>query len=653
MNQYQRDHIATVVETLYGKNQGLAVMHIDPVIRDSWQRCVNSHGLDPFRMQEAQILSASELHTHREPLDEFCQFAHHGMTQLYQQIAPAGYVVLLANAEGVTLDYIGDKNAAVRLRRAGLFPGAQWTEAQAGTCAVGTALATGRALTVHQHDHFDATHIPLTCSAVPLFDSTGPLKAILDISALRSPQPKESQYLTLQIARMAAWQIEQAWFSHRHHHHWVLKLSLTSSFVDVSPDFMLAFDASGCLTGHNHRAQRMLEAEMGFVPGAPQATSPLIGLRFEQIFQQPFDRLPGYLSMDGRQPALIALLNSGRALCISVVAPPQRPRAPLHPSSTPLPEALAALNSGDATLQRQLQRAARLLDSAINLVVQGETGTGKEYFAKAFHQASERRAMPFVAVNCAAIPATLIESELFGAMPGSFSGASSKPKRGLIQEASGGTLFLDEIGDMPLEMQSRLLRVLAEHEVLPVGASRPIAVDIRVICASHYQLEQRVAAGHFRADLYYRLNGAQISLPPLRERSDLDVVIERMLSGTAVLAADARQRLLQHHWPGNLRELRNVLDYAQQMADQHHIGVYDLPDSFQHPRALLPQPPTVQRQRVAEDVASEIEAERLMQALTAAQWNRTAVARQMGISRMTLYRHMRRLGIRSPLLGEE
>ncbi|MBP2171470.1 transcriptional regulator of acetoin/glycerol metabolism [Erwinia toletana] len=647
MNQHQRTHIATVVESIYGKGGGMRVPEVDPLIRDSWQRCVDSHGLDPFRMQQAQILSAAELHAHREPLDEFRRFAWHGMTQLWQQVAPAGYMVLLTNAQGVTLDYIGDKNAAIRLRRAGLFAGAQWTEASAGTCAVGTALATGLPLTVHQQDHFDATHIPLTCSAVPLFDPDGPLKAVLDISALRSPQPKESQHLTLQIAQMAAWQIEQAWFNHHHHDHWVLKLSLTPSFVDVSPDFLLAFDANGRLTGHNHRAQRMLETEMGFARAELSAISALIGLRFEQIFQQSFDRLPGYLSASGQRPALIALLNSSRALCLSVVAPPQRASATLSSGDSSLPEPLAALNGGDASLQRQLQRAAKLLNSPINLVVQGETGSGKEYFAKAFHRASDRANAPFIAVNCAAIPATLIESELFGAMPGSFSGASSKPKRGLIQEASGGTLFLDEIGDMPLEMQSRLLRVLAEHEVLPVGASRPVAVDIRVICASHYQLEQRVAAGHFRADLYYRLNGAQITLPPLRQRSDLEVVIERMLAGKRELTAAARQRLLQHRWPGNLRELRNVLDYARQMAEQHHIALEDLPDSFQHP-GILPA-----EAESGHSPVSDSEAQRLMQLLAAAQWNRAAVARQMGISRMTLYRHMRRLGIRSPLIGEQ
>lgn len=640
MNQTQREHMAKVVDTVRRPPTTLPESYVDPLIRDSWQRCVDAYGLDPFRMQQTPILSARELHEHRAPLDEFIAIARQGMTQLYQQVAPAGYVVLLTDAEGVTIDHSGGEHAASRLRHAGLWAGAQWTETSAGTCAVGTALVTGLPLTVHQQDHFDATHIPLTCSAVPLFESSGVLQAVLDISALRSPQAKESQHLALQITRMAAQQIEHAWFRHRHRHHWLLQLSVAPTFVASSPDMLLAFDDSGLLVGHTDRARRLLEAGHPGQTRDLHTASSLIGQPFAHLFQQPFEHLPRYRG----DAAQLDLRHPGGTLFVDVCAPPSRRTAPLAAASHDLPAELAALNAGDAGLQRQLVRASRLLNSPINLVIQGETGSGKEYFARAFHRASERRAAPFIAVNCAAIPATLIESELFGALPGSYSGASSKPKRGLIQEADGGTLFLDEIGDMPLEMQSRLLRVLAEHEVLPVGASRPVAVDIRVLCASHYQLEQRVAAGQFRADLWYRLNGAQISLPPLRERSDLAQMIQRLLADKASLTPAAHQRLLQHTWPGNLRELRNVLDYAQQMADKFAIEPEDLPDSLQQaqPAGRLTAPPLNSQQ-------PNPEAQELIRLLAAAQWNRTRVARQLGISRMTLWRHMRRLGIRSPL----
>ena len=258
-----------------------------------------------------------------------------------------------------------------------------------------------------------------------------------------------------------------------------------------------------------------------------------------------------------------------------------------------IPAPLAALSGGDPVLDRQIERAARLLNSPVSLLITGETGSGKEFFAKAVHSASERRARPFVAVNCAAIPETLIESELFGHLPGSFSGAGPKGKRGLIQEADGGTLFLDEIGDMPRSLQARLLRVLAEREVLPIGATRPVAVNIRVIAATHADLEALVREGRFRDDLYYRLNGAHLPLPPLRERRDLGWMIDRLLQhdlprghSAPQLGAEARAWLLAHRWPGNLRELRNVLDYARSVAGPGPIELSDLPDGL---RAAAPR----------------------------------------------------------------
>ncbi len=298
-------------------------------------------------------------------------------------------------------------------------------------------------------------------------------------------------------------------------------------------------------------------------------------------------------------------------------------------------------------LARQLECAAKLVDSPTNLLVNGETGSGKEYFAKALHRASARRAGPFVAVNCAAIPETLIESELFGHLPNSFSGAGAKGKRGLIQEADGGTLFLDEIGDMPRELQSRLLRVLAEGEVLAIGASQPVSVDVRVVSATHRSLDELMRDGHFREDLYYRLNGARFTLPPLRERSDLDWLIQTMLEGAATLSPAARERLHAHRWPGNLRELANVLRYARAVCANGLIDVDDLPEGFGAPSmATQEAPPLIDDDFDLHHLPPE--GMLLMQYLRAASWNLSAVARQIGVSRMTLYRRMARYGIKSP-----
>ncbi|MGM9427301.1 sigma-54-dependent Fis family transcriptional regulator [Hydrogenophaga sp. MI9] len=621
-------HIATVMQVAAdGVGAQIAARH-EQVIRDSWLRCVQQHRLDPTRMQEAVILPQARLREHQDQMEALLQIARHGLESLYSKVAGLGYVVLLTDARGVTVDFLGDLVFEPSLRKAGLYLGADWSEQHAGTCGVGTCISTGQALTVHLDDHFDATHIPLTCTTAPVYDSAGQLSAVLDISQLSSQQPKESQHLALQLVKMYAHDIENAAFLHRHRHDWVLRLSQAPQFLDVQPDYLLALDANGRVVGHNRRAQLAL-----------QKGEPLLGMGFEQLFGLPFGQIGRFVMTQPSDQRAVMLAGGKQLLFLSAVPPPARPVASAPREERRVPAPLAALSAGDAALDRQVERVARLVNTPISLLITGETGSGKEYFAKAVHTASERRSRPFVAVNCAAIPEHLIESELFGHLPGSFSGASPKGKRGLIAEADGGTLFLDEIGDMPLALQARLLRVLSEREVLPVGATKPVPVNIRVIAATHAPLEQLVLAGRFRDDLYYRLKGAHIQLPPLRERSDLGAMITRLLGGRSLTPA-ALQRLMSHPWPGNLRELRNVLDYAASICADGEIDLDDLPE-LQASR--LPG-------RGVDTAASTTDdgPEALLQALRTAHWNVSAVARAMGLSRMTLYRRMKRAGIVPP-----
>ena len=620
-------HIATVMQVAADGVGAQAAARHEQVIRDSWLRCVQQHRLDPTRMQEAVILPQARLREHQDQMEALLQIARHGLESLYSKVAGLGYVVLLTDARGVTVDFLGDLVFEPSLRKAGLYLGADWSEHHAGTCGVGTCISTGQALTVHLDDHFDATHIPLTCTTAPVYDSAGQLSAVLDISQLSSQQPKESQHLALQLVKMCAHDIENAAFLHRHRHDWVLRLSQAPQFLDVQPDYLLALDANGRVVGHNRRAQLAL-----------QKGEPLLGMGFEQLFGLPFGQIGRFVMTQPSDQRAVMLAGGRQLLFLSAVPPPARPVASAPREERRVPAPLAALSAGDAALDRQVERVARLVNTPISLLITGETGSGKEYFAKAVHTASERRSRPFVAVNCAAIPEHLIESELFGHLPGSFSGASPKGKRGLIAEADGGTLFLDEIGDMPLALQARLLRVLSEREVLPVGATKPVPVNIRVIAATHAPLEQLVLAGRFRDDLYYRLKGAHIQLPPLRERSDLGAMITRLLGGRAITPA-ALQRLLAHRWPGNLRELRNVLDYAASLCADGPIDLDDLPE-LQVARLPL--------RADAGEAAHDDGPEALLQALRAAHWNVSAVARAMGLSRMTLYRRMKRAGIVPP-----
>ena len=638
VSQQQQQHIRDVMRLAAG-DAGMACAtegahRPDGVILDSWVRCLNQYKLDPTRAHEAVILPSERVREHRDRLEEFLRIARHGLESLYTQIAGMGYCVLLTDARGVTVDFIGDIQLDPSLRRAGLYLGSDWNEEHAGTCGVGTAITTGRALTVHQADHFDAAHIPLTCTAVPLHDPLGRLVGVLDISALTSPRTKSSQHWAMQFLQLNARQVENANFLRWFREDWVVKVHPSPEFVEINPECLLALDAAGRIIGHNRTAQRLLEQVAG---------TTVLGLPFERFFGVRFDDLGNFQrSADGRRSA-VALQPDGRTMYLQAAPPPVAPPrsvAGATQPARPLQPALARLSGGDPQLDRQIQRASRLADAPVNLLLGGETGSGKEYFARALHEASGRAAKPFVAVNCAAIPEALIESELFGHLPGSFSGAMARGKRGLVLEADGGTLFLDEIGDMPLGLQPRLLRVLAEREVLPVGAARPLVVDVRVIAASHVDLRALTGRGGFREDLYYRLAGAELALPPLRERADLGWLIDRMLGEHHAgirISPQARSRLLGWHWPGNLRELRNALAYACALCEHGVVELQHLPDSIAASpwRVASPggQPPL------------PADARRLLQELRAAGGNISRVAQALGLSRMTVYRRMRRWGI--------
>ena len=638
----KRKHIETVVQVAEARS--LAGMQHDQIIRDSWMRCVHDHKLDPTRMQDAIILPNTAVREHQDQLEDFLHIARHGLQTLYQQVAGLGYAILLTDSHGITVDFMGDIQLDPSLRKAGLYLGSNWNERHVGTNGVGTCISTGEALTVHLDDHFDATHIPLTCTAAPVYDAAGRMKAVLDISALSAPQHKDSQHLALQLVRMYAYQIENAYFLHSYRDQWILRMSAAPEFLEVSPEYLLAVNASGEVVGYNRPAQLLFKAN---------ARSDLMGAMISDLIDLNIDDLPAYLPTQPADRRALKIHNSLHVMFLSVMQPARIGRQAIQEdTASTIPSELKALTGGDPVLEKQIHRAARLINSPISILITGETGSGKEYFAKALHSSSERRDGPFIPVNCAAIPDTLIESELFGYAPGSFSGASVRGKKGLIQEAEGGTLFLDEIGDMPKAMQTRLLRVLSEKEVQPVGAARPVPINVRVIAATHCRLESRVREGLFRDDLYYRLNGAHFILPPVRERKDLAWMIDRAIAlqssaqGSRPMSIDpeAKAVLLAHPWPGNLRELTNVIDFAAAVCINQQITTGDLPEYLVNPEskgdgAELPPKDLSRHGPQAVSLLSELQS---------CHWNVTAAAQNLGISRMTLYRRMKQHGIQPP-----
>jgi transcriptional regulator of acetoin/glycerol metabolism len=320
-------------------------------------------------------------------------------------------------------------------------------------------------------------------------------------------------------------------------------------------------------------------------------------------------------------------------------------RNPSPPAGAQGALTLQELAGDDPKMIRNVRNAQRIADRGVSVVIRGPTGSGKEAFARAMHLASSRGRRPFVAVNCAAIPETLIESELFGYSPGAFTGARREGMRGRIVQSSGGTLFLDEIGDMPLLMQTRLLRVLEEQEVTPLGCEVAVRVDLRVICASHRNLRDMMERGEFREDLYYRLNGITLDLPPLALRHDKEAVIRKCIAREsggredAAIEMAALQRLLFYGWPGNIRELRNTIRTSLALGENGTIRVGDLPDEIRVASSSC-------RGRAESAITFETaERDALLNVIEQHRWVMSHVAAHFGVSRNTLYRKIKRHGI--------
>ena len=322
------------------------------------------------------------------------------------------------------------------------------------------------------------------------------------------------------------------------------------------------------------------------------------------------------------------------------------PRQQVHDKGQTLLRLLVGKGRGIQEVRRLIGQVAQ---TDANVLILGESGTGKEVVARAIHELSARSSGPFVPINCGAIPAELLESELFGHEKGAFTGAIAA-RRGRFELAQGGTLFLDEIGDMPLLMQTRLLRVLEERAVVPVGAVEAQPVDLRLISASHRDLGELVAAGQFREDLYYRLNGLKLHLPALRERQDRAALLDQLLGeearGAAVaLAPAARQALLDYAWPGNVRQMRTVLRTLLALCEDDWIDLEDLPDEVRGAPQVLA---SVER---VDDPLARAERDTLLRLLEAQCWHVSRVAAELGISRNTLYRKLQRHGIRRTRLS--
>ena len=648
-----KQHIVRVANNVHANSaDGIA----DDVIRQSWMRCDREFGLDPAKPPSACVLDSSAVKEHQGQIEGFLQVARTGMEAFYKQISTLNYVMLLTDGEGVTVDYIGDRKYDREAKQAGLYLGTSWKERYAGTNAVGTCLSTGRPIICHKTDHFYAANIDLTCTAAPIFAPDGNLLAILDVSSMSSPLAKESQFLALQLVMMHAKMIESANFLNHFSGNWILRYAKTPVFVDVNKENLIAIDGDGTILGATQAAVN--ELNVG------SSVKNVIGSSISEYFETSADDLFSVASDSVNLINNTIKVKGAGELFYMDITPPAGKSVPRRKAGflTGHRNAFARIAGEDKLMQASIAKARRFADQNLNIIISGETGTGKELMARAIHNSSVRSIKPFVAINCAAIPESLIESELFGYEQGAFTGGNKKGKKGLIMQSDGGTLFLDEISDMPLNLQSRLLRVLAEREVLALGADKPKRADLHVISASHKDLRVLIGRGGFREDLYYRLNGATLELPALRHRQDISFVVanilaeESKLRGANFQVATEVQKIFDlYPWPGNCRQLRNVLQFAMALTDDGIIKASDLPDEIRSelpgnelsPSAGITGVDLLPQKDVSED-GYPMQAKILIELLHKHKWNITDVALELNIARSTVYRRMKKYAIVAP-----
>ena len=661
------------------------------LIQQSHERCT-ALGLTRIERPDYEPLMRSDLSIARERNQRLFAHAAPVMEMLYEQIINTESMLVLTDAQGTILHSIGDNDFLEKAGKVALQPGVNWAEHSKGTNAIGTALFEERPTLVHADEHFMHANNFLTCSAAPIFDPRGNMLGVLDVSG---DQRSYHQH-TMGLVRMSARMIENHWLSDDYSNRLRLHFHSRVEFIGTLLEGIVVVGADGKILGANRSALDQLAMTGISLRGHTLTT--LFGTTVAAVhdhFRMPLP-VPMKLSLPnglhfhvsaridwstrrvfgGLPEGFDDTAGDAPARATQAVAPP-RGEASAKP-----PSGLRYLQTGDAHVETVVQKVHRILNRDIPLLILGETGTGKELLARAVHQDSNRAKQPFVAVNCASIPESLIEAELFGYDEGAFTGARRKGAVGRIVQANGGTLFLDEIGDMPLSLQARLLRVLQERCVTPLGSHKTIAVDIAVIGATHRNLREMIERQLFREDLYYRLNGLVLRLPSLRERTDLAVVAHRILQsecpqGAPEISPAVMELLRRYHWPGNIRQLANVLRTAAVMATgEATITEAHLSDDFLEDvrrmapaQVLQPSPPSVPTlpaqpaaSRLAplaavpaapvEPAASapapadmrtleEAEIAMIRAALDAAGGNISEASKRLGISRNTIYRKLR------------
>ncbi|HHC6619855.1 TPA: sigma-54-dependent Fis family transcriptional regulator [Vibrio parahaemolyticus] len=570
----------------------------------SWIRSEQA-GLKQRRRPEDIRVTPATLQDRRHQLNFLLETVTQFALPLFNQLfAHSDSRLILTDADGVIIGSWGQPKFREKLTEIALSSGACWQEKVKGTNAIGTAIIEAKPVSVIGDQHFIQHHRFISCSANPIFDHLGHLIGILDITS----EQKKHDFSTQVLVQNMVQQVENQLLNLIPQGHIRVDLACEKGLLNSGWQGIIIANEDGQILAHNQVASQLLSQQ--------------------NVIGQSLDDILSIQSADHPFVFKTKPLTDKKVKSRSVTASND-------------------LHYGDSTVEHCWQQANRVIDKDISLLILGETGVGKNEFVKALHKNSQRKTGPLVSVNCGALPKDLVESELFGYVAGAFTGANSKGYQGKIRQAHKGILFLDEIADLPLEAQSRLLHVLQDKTVLPVGSNQSVQVDTQIIAATHKDLDSLVSEGLFRQDLYYRLNGLIIELPRFEERDDKQQLIEnihrRHAESEQQLCPHLLSLLLSYSWPGNLRELDSLIKVSSLMAqgeetlDLVHVPTHLSKKLSQAQDVKTAAEPTLKLRATVED--------KLLKTYQANQGNISKTSRMLGVSRNTIYRKLKGLGI--------
>ena len=617
---------------------------VTPPIQKSWLRC-RQMGVDPAFGKCGDIRSEAEFSTDHLYLRSL---ARETQRRLYDLVRGRGLIVTISDPQGVLVTMFGDHRILAAADKLHFGPGADWSEKSVGTNAIGTSLAEGRQLQVAGYEHFCQGHHSWVCTAAPVFDIRGRVMGCVDVSGPRTVDHSRA----VSLVTIGACAIERELFRQQalelEHH----ATGLMDAMMHGGLTGFVLLDARGTIVSVNPAAAVLLGKDA--VTGTHAGNLFDLTRDFSRMASTFRRYLPKGFSVTFRsnpeypvRAFPVASPNGVFSGLLLAMDGTPRSRVSVPGSAIRMPDPFRRILGKSRILEKAVTAALQVAGTAVTVLLTGESGVGKEILARAIHGASPRCNGPFVAVNCGAIPGELIQSELFGHEEGSFTGARRGGASGKFEQASGGTLFLDEIAEMPLSMQVNLLRVLEEGTVTRVGGARTLPVDVRIIAATHNNIDAQVKSGRFRSDLYYRINVVRIEVPPLRQRGQDIILLARHFieelapkldRSVCRVDADFYDALRCHDWPGNVRELRHAVESAMVLMSGDTLRSEHLPDTIRKdmpgPEAEIPGNDPFNLEA--------LEKETIRKAGYRFDGNISQMARVLGIGRNTLYAKLKK-----------